>query len=52
MSVFLVWGNILGSDYLHNNCRFYYVDLIIITKTRDIVNRSCDSDALKILHTF
>lgn len=26
----------------------FIVDLIIITKTRDIVSKSCDSDALKI----
>lgn len=30
----------------------FIVDLIIITKTHDIVRRSCDSDALKILYTL
>lgn len=30
----------------------FIVDLIIITETHDIVRRSCDSDALKILYTL
>lgn len=37
MSVFLVWGNILGVQTATIITVAFIVDLIIITKTRDIV---------------